>query len=202
VRLILVRHGESQWNREGRILGRADIPLSGVGRRQAHAVAKALQEEKVQSVYCSPLRRAMETASIIAKTHGCPLLPDPDLQELGRGNLEGMTREAALKAYPDLQKTWPEVAGVMGLYGQESLEELDVRVRRCMNRIMVAQTRGTVAVVGHYFVNLLIVLSLLDMRLQSFPLLGQDIAAISLVEIRGSLPVLRRLNDTCHLLEG
>jgi len=109
MRLILVRHGESEWNRDGRILGRADIELSELGHRQAHAVAIALRRERIKAVYCSPLKRAVETGRMISNNQGCPLVPDPDLKELGRGSLEGMTRQEAFMAYPDLRKSWPEV---------------------------------------------------------------------------------------------
>lgn len=202
MRLILVRHGESEWNRDGRILGRADIPLSELGLRQARAVAKALQRESIQAVYCSPLKRAMETGRMIAQNQGCLLISDPDLQELDRGNLMGMTREEAFTAFPSVQETWPEVGSAPGLHGQESLEQLNLRARECLGRICAEHTSETVTLVGHYFVNLVILLNLLGMHPRCFRSFGQDIAAINKVEFEGGRPRIRLLNDTCHLRGG
>ena len=202
MRLILVRHGESEWNREGRVIGRADIPLSEVGRRQARSVAKALGSERIQVVYCSSLKRAMETGRLIARSQHCPLIPDAELQELDRGHLMGMTREEVSATYPDLQETWPDVSSALGLHDQESLAHLDSRVRRCLNRIRARHSGETVALVGHYFVNLTILLSVLDMNCRSYRSLGQDLAGISIVEIGRDGSRICLLNDTCHLRGG
>lgn len=199
MRLILVRHAESEWNRASRILGRADVDLSELGRRQAYALAEALQRERIQAVYCSPLKRAMETGRVISNSQGCPLVPDPGLQELGRGNLEGMTRQEAFTAYPDLRQTWPEAYGTAGLYGQESLEQLNLRVGLCLDRTRTRHCQDTVALVGHYFVNLVILLGVLEMKPRYFRNFGQDIAAISIVEIGKDRSRICLLNDTCHL---
>jgi broad specificity phosphatase PhoE len=202
MRLILVRHGESEWNREGRILGGVDVELSELGRRQAQALARALQRERIQVVYCSPLKRAVDTGKLISNAHGCALTPDPDLLELNRGNLEGMTREEAVRMYPNLQESWPEVSAIPGLYGQESLYHLAVRVRKSVDRIIAKHSGETVALVAHYFVNLLILLGFLELEPQCFRYFGQDIGAISIVEIENDRSRICLLNDTCHLPKG
>jgi len=202
MRLILVRHGDCEWNREVRILGRADIPLSELGQRQAYAVAKALQRERVRAVYSSPLKRAMATGRMISENQGCPLIPDPDLQELGRGELEGMLRDEALRAYPDLRRTWPEVPEESGLHGQESLKQLELRVRVCLDRIRANHPTETVVLVGHYFVNLMVLVAVLGMNPRCFVSFGQDIAGISIVEINADRSSIRVWNDTCHLRRG
>ncbi|WP_273000054.1 histidine phosphatase family protein [Hydrogenibacillus schlegelii] len=91
--LCLVRHGETLWNRERRYQGQVDVPLSEVGRRQAHAVARRLAAERWDRVYSSDLVRARETAEIIARHCGIPLLTDPRLRERAYGRLEGLTRQ-------------------------------------------------------------------------------------------------------------
>jgi broad specificity phosphatase PhoE len=202
MRLILIRHGESEWNRDDRIMGQADITLNDLGRRQAQGVAEGLQREKLLAVYCSPLKRAMETGRIVATDQGCPLIPDPGLQELGRGNLTGMTRTEAFAAYPELKNTWPQVGVLPGLYGQETLEKLDRRVRESMDRIKTAYASGTVAVVAHYFVNLMVVLAPLRMKPVDFRSFGQDLGAISILEFEKDHSRICLLNDTCHLPKG
>ncbi len=203
MRLILVRHGETGWNREGRILGRSDIGLSEWGRIQAHAIVQALQRERLQAVYCSPLRRAVETGRMISNDQRCPLILDPDLQERGRGNLEGMVREEALRAYPEWGASGgPEGFNTPDLYGQESLNSLALRVRGCLDRIKARHMRETVALVGHYFVNLMILCGVLGMKPRHFRNLSQDLAGISIAEIEKDRSRICRLNDTSHLPKG
>jgi broad specificity phosphatase PhoE len=202
MRLILVRHGESEWNREDRILGQSDVELSELGRRQAESVAGALRGERIQAVYCSPLKRVMETARMISIDQGCALISDPNLKELGRGNLEGLARQEAFLKYPVLQRTWPEVPSTPGLHGQEPLSKLSFRVKECLDRIKAKHPRETVAVVGHYFANLAILLNILGLKPGCFRNFGQDIAAISIVEIKKDRSTICLLNDTCHLERG
>lgn len=89
----LVRHGETVWNREQRIQGHRDVPLSPEGRRQAAAVARRLALEPWDRLYCSDLRRARETAETIARHCGVPAVPDPRLRERNYGRFEGLTRQ-------------------------------------------------------------------------------------------------------------
>lgn len=105
-------------------------------------------------------------------------------------------------AYPDLQRTWPEVSGPTGLHGQESLGQLDLRVRRCLDRIRAKHSQETIVLVGHYFVNLMILLHFLRLELRYFRNFGQDIAGISIVEVGGDRSTICVLNDTCHLPKG
>ena len=105
-------------------------------------------------------------------------------------------------AYLDLRKSRPEVSNMPGLYGQESLTGLALRIRTCLDRIRERHSRGTVALVGHYFVNLMILLSVLGMRPEYFRNLAQDLAAISIVETEKDRSTIRLLNDTCHLPRG
>jgi len=202
MRLILVRHGESEWNREGRVMGRADVALTELGRRQACAVAEALRVERIHAVYSSPLSRALETGEAIMHGRCCPLVPSSALQELSRGSLEGLTREEALGFYPDLQREWLHPERGSEDYGGESLVSLGLRVRECLGRIRRRHRQGTVVVVGHYFVNLMVILDALRMEPSKFRCFDQDLGAISVVDIEKGRSILRLLNDTCHLPKG
>jgi broad specificity phosphatase PhoE len=89
--LLLVRHGETDWNAEGRLQGHTDRPLNDVGRRQAAALAQRLADDGIDTVSASDLARARETAEILAERLGLPVATDPDLRERNWGNWEGLT---------------------------------------------------------------------------------------------------------------
>lgn len=90
-RLLLVRHGETDWNADGRLQGQTDRPLSGFGREQARRLADELATEDFEAVYSSDLARARETAEIVGARLGLPVEVDPDLREKDWGNWEGLT---------------------------------------------------------------------------------------------------------------
>src|SRR3954462_1932952 len=89
--LLLVRHGETDWNAEGRLQGHTDRPLNEYGRRQAKELAARLAREHVDAIYASDLSRARETAEIVGERLGLTVVIDPDLREKNWGNWEGLT---------------------------------------------------------------------------------------------------------------
>ena len=89
--LLLVRHGETDWNADGRLQGHTDRPLTDFGRRQARDLAAALAGEDLTAIYSSDLTRARETAEIVAERLGLPVVLDRDLREKDWGNWEGLT---------------------------------------------------------------------------------------------------------------
>ena len=89
--LMLVRHGETDWNADGRLQGHTDRPLSDFGRRQARQLAGELADEELDAIYASDLARACETAEIIGERLGLPVVLDPDLREKDWGTWEGLT---------------------------------------------------------------------------------------------------------------
>ena len=89
--LLLVRHGETDWNADGRLQGQTDRPLSDFGRAQARRLADELESEAPDAIYSSDLSRARETAEIVGETLGLPIVLDPDLREKDWGTWEGLT---------------------------------------------------------------------------------------------------------------
>jgi len=98
--LLLVRHGETDWNRELRFQGQADPPLNDAGRAQARELARTLAEVEIDAVYTSDLRRAVETAEIVAAGRGIPILAEPGLREVDVGSWSGLTREQIEERFP------------------------------------------------------------------------------------------------------
>jgi probable phosphoglycerate mutase len=99
--ILLARHGETDWNRDGIWQGWADPPLNEAGRAQARELAEQLQPVPFDAVYSSDLKRAHETAEIVAAPHGVPIVADPGLREIDVGSWSGLTRAEIEERFPD-----------------------------------------------------------------------------------------------------
>ena len=116
MRLILIRHGETAWNREKKVQGVSDISLNETGVRQAHRLALSLKDEKINAIYTSPLKRAYDTARIIGQFHGASIYVESGLMEMNPGDFEGLrafgetVRETSCCRHPAGQP-WPDCAG-------------------------------------------------------------------------------------------
>jgi broad specificity phosphatase PhoE len=137
---FLVRHGETDWNRLGRIQGATDIPLNDTGRDQARATGEKMQGRKWDVIFSSPLSRALETANIIASCIGLPEpTPVPDIVERNYGEAEGMTG-------PELEAFYPDDTPVPG---RETREAVKDRVLAAMHSIAAANKGKNVIIVAH-----------------------------------------------------
>ncbi|MBI4759502.1 MAG: histidine phosphatase family protein, partial [Chloroflexi bacterium] len=106
MRLLLVRHGETDWNAEERYQGTTDVPLSAQGRAQAQALTSRMAGEVLDAIYASDLQRAWQTAEVIAAPHGLPVRPEPRLREIDFGAWEGLTFDEIRQRRP-AAKAWP-----------------------------------------------------------------------------------------------
>ena len=122
--IVLVRHGETDWNRENRFQGHADEPLNDVGRDQARQIAEMLRSERIAAVYASPLRRASETAAIVAQQLGLEAHELEALREIDVGDWQGLTITEVKARFPE----FAEVNWRSGWSGGESHDELAARV--------------------------------------------------------------------------
>ena len=145
-RLLLARHGETDWNRIGRWQGHADEPLNNEGLRQAAVLAKQLVGDGVAAVYSSDLRRASETAKVVGDRLGLPVFEDPGLREIDVGSWSGLTRAEVSEQYPEGFARW--LGGDIGHDG-ETREQLTERVVAAVERIAAAHDGETVLVVTH-----------------------------------------------------
>jgi probable phosphoglycerate mutase len=131
--LLLVRHGETDWNADGRLQGQTDRPLSDYGRRQSRQLADELADEEIEAIYASDLARARETANIVADRLRLPVTLDPDLQERDWGTWEGLTAA---------ERERVELVG-------ESTEAHQERTLRALGRIAERFPGGRILVVTH-----------------------------------------------------
>jgi probable phosphoglycerate mutase len=143
--LLLARHGETDWNRDGRFQGHADPPLNEHGRRQAHALADLLADEPLEAIYSSDLLRAQETAQIVAMQRGMEIVLDPQLRERDVGEWSGLTRAEIDERFPNQIQAWREGRVVVG----ETPEALSERVLAAARRISATHPSGVVLVVSH-----------------------------------------------------
>ena len=145
-RILLARHGETEWNRLGRWQGHADPPLNETGRAQATALARELGGDGVAAIYASDLRRASETARIVGDRLGLPVTQDPALREIDVGSWSGLTRDEVRERYPEGFARW--LAGEIGHDG-ESRDELAERVVPAVESIAERHPGELVLVVTH-----------------------------------------------------
>ena len=136
-RILLARHGETEWNRVGRWQGQADPPLNDTGRQQAKALAAQLEDDEIAAVYSSDLRRARETAGIVAQRLGLPVTEERALREIDVGSWSGLTRDEVRERYPDGFARW--LAGEIGHDG-ETREQLADRVVGAVEHIANAHS--------------------------------------------------------------
>ena len=144
--LLLVRHGETDWNRELRFQGHADPPLNAEGRRQAHDLAARLAGERIAAIYSSDLRRAHETARIVGRTLGVDVTVVHGLREIDVGSWSGLTRDEIAEQFPEGLERWIE--GAEGHDG-ETRDELRARVVEAAERIAAAHPGEQILLVSH-----------------------------------------------------
>ena len=145
--LLLVRHGETDWNRERRFQGHADPPLNDAGREQAQELAERLAGEDIAAVYTSDLRRARETAEILAARLDREVVALRELREIDVGSWQGLTWPEIEARHPDGASRWHRDGH--GWDSGETYDELGERVVGALREIAGRHPGQTVLVVGH-----------------------------------------------------
>ena len=200
VPLLLIRHGQTSWNKERRFLGRSDIPLDSEGRAQAVAAAAAIKHIPLSGLYSSPLSRAWATAEIIADGRTTSIQRVDDLQELHQGELEGQPGHALRDRYPEFLTSWIEDPTHTRCPGGETLDECRSRSVAAVHAIMKKHIPGEpVAIVSHRMAIGCIICDTLGLPLRFNALIGQRNTAINLLSWKHQTLRLHRLNEASHL---
>jgi len=147
--VLLIRHGQSEGNAEGRFGGHTATPLSSRGRKQARATARALATERITAIYASDLPRAIETAEPLARITHLQVQSTEAFRERSVGVMEGLTFEEAAEAHPEqyaalLRRDFEHV-----LVGGESYRQLLDRASRKLDEAIAGNPRGRIAVFSH-----------------------------------------------------
>lgn len=199
-RLLLVRHGETVWNYTSRYQGHTDIELSEKGREQAWLLAKRLKKEKIKAVYSSDLKRAYETASILASPHNLPVKVTKELREINFGVWEGLTYQEIMEQYKELASEWYQHPGKIRIPGGENFKDLKERAYNKILELAHQNDPGTIIVVAHGGTIRAIICGLLDIELNNAFRIRQDNTALNIIECNhGGYNVLSLLNGISHL---
>ena len=164
-RLILIRHGETDWNTEGRWQGQIDIPLNENGLEHAQQLASELEREGIQAIYSSDLLRAIQTADPLAKIAGLKVNIDPRLREIHQGEWQGMLVTDIRARYAELFQQRRANPLAIAPPGGETVLEVQQRVFNSLDDIILRHPDETIAIVAHGFV-----IAVLRVRLVKHPL--------------------------------
>jgi broad specificity phosphatase PhoE len=145
--ILLARHGETDWNRELRFQGHADPPLNDTGRAQAAELARALASEQLAAVYASPLRRAFETAEIVAAPHRLEPVAVEGLREVDVGSWQGLTRTEIEARFPEQYARWLDYR--QGWDDGETYEQMSERVAAALLELAAAHDGDQILAVTH-----------------------------------------------------
>lgn len=200
-RIILIRHGETEWNRLHRFQGRSDIALNEKGKMQARALAKALQHEDITAIYTSPLKRAVDTARHIKKFHpSLPLIKEPGFLEMDLGDFEGMAGKQWAISYPIFRAQWEKSPASLSMPGGESLVEVQSRAVQALKRISENFCTGsTIVICSHNFVIISLLCFVADISLNRFRAMRQDTASLNVIFTDGMMWRIGTVNDRSHL---
>ncbi len=206
MKLILIRHGETNWNEGKRIQGGdSDIELNETGLEQARKLAVLLENEPITTILSSPLMRAKSTAEVIASNHRVPVEIEPALKELKVGELEGMSVSDLRTTFSQFLLQWWQDGGATKLPSGESLIDLQQRAWMVIERLLEKyktnpeqNKEATVVVVSHYFITLAIILKALDLPLDYFIKFKVDLGGVSTLEFRDYGTRLLVFNDTSY----
>jgi len=198
-RLIIVRHGRTEWNRVEKFRGRADIGLDEVGMKQAESAAKRIREWQISEIYSSPLRRALTTAGIIAGPLGLNVRLAPGIVDIDYGTWQGLSAEDVVARDGRLYSQWIESPHKVKFPDGESFAAARERAASAVDDLIKQHLKETIVLVSHKVICQILILSLLGLDNSHFWQITQDVCAMNLFEVRGGIPSALFLNDTCHL---
>ncbi|MCJ7817197.1 MAG: histidine phosphatase family protein [Candidatus Aenigmarchaeota archaeon] len=196
MKLILVRHGETEWNVKGRVQGQADIALNRKGLEQAKKVGFRLKKEPIDVIYCSYMKRTRQTAASITRFHKVPVIYSNLIKERNFGKLEGM--------HTDEYRRIREESGLpFHLYrplGGENYIDLEKRVKKFLAMIKKKHSKQTVVVVSHGGVIRTFITVITKKPLAAVHEIEQHNASVNVIELSpGRQPKIHYLNSTEHL---
>lgn len=172
--LFIVRHGETEWNRIGKLQGRNDSRLTETGKKQAIKIGKKLQIKKIKLIFSSPLNRAQTTAHIIAEQIGAEVKIINEFREMDFGEFEGIKKEMIKEKYPDFfekRKTDKKFKLYKRYPKGESYHDLYLRIKNRVQELL--QTHTNFIIVGHECLNKIIRGIAINMPLEEMVMLSQ-----------------------------
>ena len=199
-RILLCRHGGTIWSSDNRFAGSTDVDLSDEGRAQATSLGKRLAPETIDAAYCSPMKRAIETATLALGTRTIPLVQRSSLKEIDHGPWEGLRQTEAAERYPAAFTAWETDPFMAPPPGGESGLQVLARALPAIYQIVTDHPDQTVLVVSHKATNRLLLCSLMgiDERLYREKV-TQDLACLNVLIFKtASSARVALMNDISH----
>ena len=197
--IILIRHGETEWNVAEIFRGRIDVELNETGTKQAELLAEYLSDAKIDAIYSSPLKRALKTAELIAGYHEVNVEIAPGLIDFDYGKWQGLPHQEVKDKYKELYAEWINNPHQMKIPAGESLD--DVRERALGVVDDVIRHEGAVALVSHRVVNKVLICALLGLDNSHFWNIKQDTCGTTIFAYENGRFILTKHNDTSYLAQ-
>jgi len=197
--IYLIRHGETAWNKEEIFRGRADVPLNEIGFREAELIGEYLKGMDIHVIYSSPLLRAKETARRIAQVFNLKVQPLVGITDMSFGKWEGRPLKEVQIYDREIYRQWREKPHLVRLPGGESLDEVRVRAMAALEEVIQYHKGMNLVLVSHRVINKVVICGILGIDNSHFWQIGQDTAAINLIQYKEGKYILSLLNETCHL---
>jgi len=199
-KIILVRHGHVEGIDPPRFRGRAEIPLTELGKRQAQAAARRIAESfRPVAVYTSPMGRCVATGQAIAQAADVANEPLAPLNDLDYGAWQWRTYAEIKTEAPKLFALWRAAPHLVRFPGGESLQDLVARAADALRLVLDRHGDQTTVMVGHDSINRALLLQLTDQPLSAYWRLAQDPCGISEIDVKEGRSRVRRINETAHL---
>jgi len=196
--IILVRHGETEWNVKEVFRGRIDVELNETGLKQAAFLAEYLSSLRIDAIYSSPLERALKTAEMIASYHKLDVEVAAGLIDFDYGEWQGLPHQIVKERYKELYAQWIKSPHQIRIPKGESLNDVSRRAVGVVTKV-IARCTGTVVLVSHRVVNKVIICALLGLDNSHFWNIKQDTCGMTTFTHEDERFILTNHNDTCYL---
>lgn len=197
MKLILIRHGETDWNKERRVQGLSDIDLSETGLHHARELALSLRDRSFRAIYSSPLIRAHKTAQIINQYHNAPLYLEAGLMEMDQGDFEGLSYQELMACEKEFLRKWISDPASVKMPHGESFTELQQRAWKVIEGVIAKSDDALI--VSHNFTIASILCKIKNISLKEFRSVHVDTASQTVVRIQNGYAVVELHNDRSHM---
>lgn len=197
--ILIIRHGETAWNRGKIFRGTCDIPLNENGQQQARLASRSLENVRIDVAYTSPLSRAKETAAIVTEPHGITPVTNDAFIDLDYGEWTGKEESEVIAHWPEEHEQWITTPHTVRPPGGTTLQEVFDKSFGTMESLAVKHDGKTIAIFAHRVVNKLLVLGALALGLERFPFIIQGNGCINEFERTANGYLVRSINDISHI---
>ena len=201
-KVVFIRHGQTEWNVNGRYQGQSDVPLSPAGEEQARLLAANFPVEHIVAVYASNLQRAMFTAQAVADRFGLPVQAESAFREFCFGDWEGLTYQEITSQWADAMTNFMNHPDIMTIPNGETFPEVQARALKRLYEILDRHEGQTIVITAHGAVLRTILTAALHMPLQYLWSIRQFNTAVNIVRYdKEGSPTVELLNGNAHLGE-